>query len=78
MLAFLKSFRFAWQGIKYAWRGRNFRVQCASAFAVFFLGMYFNIRPTEWLAIIIISSFVLAFEIVNTAIEHLVDFFYTQ
>lgn len=73
MISFLRSFRFAFQGLRFAWAGRNFRVQCVAAVVVICFGMYFRISTTEWLAVLLISGLVLSFEIVNTSIETFVN-----
>jgi diacylglycerol kinase (ATP) len=73
MKGFLNSFRFAFKGIRFGWQGRNFRIQCLIALTVVVSGFIFEISRTEWLSMLIIIGLVLSFEIMNTAIEHLVN-----
>jgi diacylglycerol kinase (ATP) len=73
MYGFLRSFAFAWNGLRLAWQGRNFRVQFGAALFVTALGFLINLSSGEWLAILIVTSLVLAAEIFNTAIETLVN-----
>lgn len=70
---FLKSFAFAANGIRLALRQRNFRVQVACAVVTVAAGVFLGITSTEWLAVIILIALVLSLEIVNTALENLVD-----
>jgi diacylglycerol kinase len=74
MIGFLKSFQFAFQGIRFAWQGRNFRVQSAFAIAVIAFAFYLQLSREDWTAVLIIIGLVLAFEVMNTAIESLVNF----
>jgi diacylglycerol kinase len=74
MNAFLKSFSFAFQGLRFAWHGRNFRIQCASAIVVVVAGVMLDISRGEWAVLSIITGLVLAFEVMNTAIENIVNF----
>jgi diacylglycerol kinase (ATP) len=73
MKAFFKSFIYAGQGLRFAWTGINFRVQTAAAIMVIAAGFFFKIQPYEWLAVVLITGLVLAAEILNTSIEHVVN-----
>lgn len=74
MKRFFKSFLFALNGIRFAWAGNNFRIQIVFAVLIIILGLTVGISATEWLIVFIFIGLVLAFEILNTALEHLVDF----
>jgi undecaprenol kinase len=74
MNAFLKSFRFAFQGLRFAWQGRNFRIQCGAALMVVSLGLLLQVSASDWIVLSITIGLVLAFEVVNTAIENIVNF----
>ena len=74
MKAFLQSFVFAWRGIRFAWRGRNFRVQVAFALITMILGFQLDITSTEWAAVLILIAMVLSAEIINSSLENLVNF----
>ncbi|MEM7724759.1 MAG: diacylglycerol kinase [Cyanobacteria bacterium P01_A01_bin.45] len=68
------SFRYAWAGITYAFRSqRNFRIHvtvCALAVA---LALFLHLSSVEIAIIGITSGLVLALELLNTALESLVD-----
>lgn len=74
MKAFFKSFSYALQGLRFAWAGTNFRVQAGAAMVVIAAGIFFEIKSFEWLAIILIIGLVLSAEVLNTSIEHMVNF----
>lgn len=71
---FFKSFIYALQGI---WSGiadqRNLKVQLAVTVIVVMAGFYVSITPVEWCIILICIALVISLELVNTAIENLVD-----
>lgn len=68
-----KSFGFAIKGIKISLLQRNFKIQLFMAFLTIVLGFVFKITSTEWCIILLCCGLVLSLEMVNTAIEHLVD-----
>lgn len=67
------SFRYAFAGIRYALGEPNVRIQLAAGILALALGAVFHIRPSEWLALILISFAVLTVEMLNTVVEALVD-----
>jgi diacylglycerol kinase (ATP) len=74
MKKFLNSFLFALRGIRFAWAGTNFRIQCFIGTLVIASGIKFDIRINEWFVVIILIGLVLTAEVFNTAIENLVNF----
>lgn len=74
MKSFFKSFIYALQGI---WSGiadqRNLKFQLTVAIVVVGAGFYVSITPLEWCIILICIALVIGLELVNTAIENLVD-----
>jgi len=74
MKSFLKSFIYAIHGI---WSGiteqLNLKVQIAIAVIVIGAGFYFRITATEWCIILICIGLVIGLEMINSAIENLVD-----
>ncbi len=69
-----KSFSYAWTGIKSAFREEpNFRIHAAAASLAIILGLYFHLSRTEWLVICLTIASVVGLELVNTAIEALVN-----
>ena len=74
MNEFLKSFAYALKGMRAAWREqRNLKVQSVVALFAAGAGFYFNITPLEWCLILIAIGLVLGLEMMNSAIEGLVD-----
>ncbi|MEH2239367.1 diacylglycerol kinase family protein [Nostoc sp.] len=68
------SFKYAWAGISYSFQTqRNFRIHvsvCAMAIA---LSVFLHLQAVEIAVIGVTSGLVLALELLNTAIESLVD-----
>lgn len=74
MRKFLKSFVYAQRGINYALRTQlSFQVECAAAMMVVVMGCWLGLKPNEWLWISFSIALVLILELINTAIEVLVD-----
>ena len=74
MSQFLKSFIYALNGIRVSWRDqRNLKIQSIIALLTAAAGIYFDITLTEWCLVLSAIGFVLALEMVNSAIEGLVD-----
>lgn len=69
----IDSFGFAFKGLVTAFNERNFRLHLVSAFLVVCLGFWLDISNTEWLIVLMCIGLVVSLELVNTAIEHLVD-----
>lgn len=69
-----KSFKFAFTGITTEFRkGRNFRIQIVAAIAAIVLGLILKISNFEWLDLTLVIASVLILELINTAIEQIVD-----
>ncbi len=74
MGAFLKSFIYAIHGIWSAIADqRNLKFQLAVAIVVVGAGFYLSIQPIDWCIILICIMLVISLELVNTAVENLVD-----
>lgn len=54
-------------------KGRNFRIQVFLGILAVTLGAFFEISVFEWLALILIIASVLILELINTAIEEIVN-----
>lgn len=71
---FYSSFEFAFTGILTAFKEeRNMRKHAVSAILVLIAGLVFRISVVEWLFLLLSVTLVIAFEIVNSAIENVVD-----
>lgn len=74
MRAFLRSFFYAFEGLAAAFRSEmNFRIHCLVALMVLIAGWLLNLGRFEWLWIMLAIILVLFAELLNTAIETLVD-----
>ena len=74
MNKFLKSFTYAFKGLTYTFRTQlNFKVHCIAAIIIILLGFYFKLSTAEWMWISLMIALVLVVELINTAIEILVD-----
>ncbi|QTM99862.1 diacylglycerol kinase [Sediminibacillus dalangtanensis] len=68
------GFAFAVRGWKHAWKERNLRIQVGVAAAALVLGAFFRITAIEWLILVIVIGMVIAMEMINTAVERLLDY----
>lgn len=70
----IKSFGYAWKGIKsFISKEPNAWIHCTAIVFVAIAGFGFGITRTEWLIVILCFGMVLAAEGFNTAIERLVN-----
>ncbi|MBW4669181.1 MAG: diacylglycerol kinase family protein [Cyanomargarita calcarea GSE-NOS-MK-12-04C] len=68
------SFKYAWSGISYAFlTQRNFRIHVSVCALAIGLSLFLHLKAVEISVIGITSGLVLALELLNTAIESLVD-----
>lgn len=68
------SFRYAWAGISYSFQTqRNFRIHVAVGSLAIALSIFLHLQPAEIAIIAITSGLVLTLELINTAIESVVD-----
>ncbi|MDH4089035.1 MAG: diacylglycerol kinase family protein [Cyclobacteriaceae bacterium] len=74
MKRFIESLAYAMRGI---WFGivdqRNLKVQIAVSMLVIVAGIYFNVTPIEWCLLFLCIGLVISLELINSAIEGLVD-----
>jgi diacylglycerol kinase len=74
MKEFLKSFGYALQGIGASFNEqRNLKVQILVAVVTIGAGFYYDISSSEWCIILLTIGLVIGLEMMNTAIESLVD-----
>lgn len=70
----VKSFGYAWNGLLVALKEQlNLRIHFAATALVVAGGIYFQITAIEWSLALITIGLVVSLELVNTAIENLVD-----
>jgi len=70
---FAKGFYYAAVGIQAGFRQRNMRVHGFIFLLVISAGLVYRISSLEWILISIVSSLVLALELINSSIEELAD-----
>lgn len=71
-----RSFGFAIEGVAYVWRTQpNMKIHCVMGTIAVILGFLLRISEPEWLALALVIGFVLILEVVNTAVETLVDLY---
>jgi undecaprenol kinase len=71
---FFQRLKFALNGIKGAWQTESsFRAQIGLGAATLFLMVFLRPAPVWWALIILTMAGVLAAELINTALEHVVD-----
>jgi diacylglycerol kinase len=69
-----KSFQFAFEGVRVAIeKGRNFRIQIGLGILACIFGLILGLTITEWLDLTLIIAIVLILELLNTAVESIVD-----
>ncbi len=75
----LKSFTYAFNGLKIMLKEEhNSRVHLVALISVVILGFVLRISSLEWIGIILSIGLVIAFELINSAIENLADFGTTE
>lgn len=74
MRKFFNSFKYAFSGLNYAFKTQfNFKFHTAAVLAVGITGWTLKLSVAEWLWVIVAMASVLISELLNTAIEVLVD-----
>lgn len=69
-----KSFRYALRGIRHTYRTeQSFRIIATVAVAVLALGALLNVSRGEAIILVLITTFVVALELLNTAVEYMTD-----
>lgn len=71
---FINSFKYPIKGLRYAYRNeQNLAVDVGVALIVIIAGFLFRINVTEWAILILTVGLVISCELLNTAIEAVVD-----
>jgi diacylglycerol kinase len=73
MPTFKESLSFAVKGIQIFLEEKHMKVHTVIAVLVVIAGLMFKITITEWLMCLFLKGLVIGFEIINTAIENLVN-----
>lgn len=70
---FIRSFGYAFQGIFTAAKEQNFLFHILSAIIVIIAGYFSKLSMIEWFIVIILIALMWSLEMMNTAIERVVD-----
>lgn len=70
---FFRSFKYAIEGLKQVMAEQNFRFDLMVAGIVIIAGVFTGISQMEWIILIIVMALMLSLEMMNTAIEKVVD-----
>lgn len=71
----IKSFKYAFSGLFYVFSTQtNMQIHLFVMIAVILAGVYFKISNNEWLFLMLTFALVIISEIINTAIEEIVNF----
>lgn len=74
IMRFLRTFKFSYDGLKYAYKNeQSMLTHLFLSIITVIVGLILGITLYEWLIITISLTVVLAFELINTAIEAAVD-----
>ncbi|MFM9840140.1 MAG: diacylglycerol kinase family protein [Cyclobacteriaceae bacterium] len=74
MKRFINSFKFAAKGFRAALSGQvNLWIHLCVTLAVIIAGISFRVSATEWCVLLLCIGLVISLELINTAIEKLVD-----
>lgn len=69
-----KSFKYAWNGIRFCVRHeKNMRIHIVVALYVLYFSQFYDFTRAEYMLLIIICVIVLSLEMLNTAIEVVID-----
>lgn len=72
--SFFESLGYAFKGLVAAVKGeRNLRFHFSAAAVITVLGLWLGLKPLEWAALVLAFEAVIAGELMNTAIETVVD-----
>jgi undecaprenol kinase len=75
----LQRFQYAWAGLKASWRSeKSFRTHVAALAAILFLLVLLRPAAAWWALLLLASACAIAIELVNTAVEKLVDYLHPQ
>lgn len=79
MRTFFKAFGFAWEGIVHGFKSEcNIKFHFAAAAIVIVTGLLTGLTLTEWFVVLILTGGVLSLEMMNSAIERVVDLVTTE
>ena len=72
-MSLVRSFAYAWRGVRLAVRGRNMRIHLLAAMVVSAASWFYRISGTDLAVLVLCMAAVLAAEVFNTGVEQLCD-----
>ncbi len=73
MSAFFKSFSYAFKGLVFSLKQRNMKVIFISAILTVLAALFLKVNSNDWCILLICIGLVMALEMMNSAIEGIVD-----
>lgn len=74
IMRFFRSFKYSYEGLKYAYTNeQSMTIHMITSFIVILMGFYFKIKTIEWILAFVVIGVVMGTELLNTAIEAVVD-----
>lgn len=73
MSAFFKSFSYAFKGLVYSLKQRNMKIIFSVAILTISAAVFLKVNSTDWCILLICIALVMALEMMNSAIEGIVD-----
>lgn len=73
MQSFLRSFSYAFKGLVYSLKQRNMKIIFACALLTILTAIFLKVDTNHWCILLICIGLVIALEMINTAIEGIVD-----
>ena len=71
---FFRSFKYSIEGLDYAYKNeQSMTIHVFISIAIIVMGLFFKITSIEWLIVFVIIGVVMGTELLNTAIEAVVD-----
>ena len=79
IIARLRSFKFAFRGLIYLFRDEhNAWIHALAAIVIIAMGLAFKLTGFEWVAILFAIALVFITELINSAIENMVDLMHPE
>ncbi len=73
MMPFLRSFSYAFKGLVYSLKQRNMKIIFSCALLTIFTAFFLKVNANDWCILLICIGSVIALEMMNCAIEGIVD-----
>lgn len=73
MTPFLKSFSYAFKGLVFSLKQRNMKIIFTCAILTVLAAIFLKVNANHWCILLICIGLVMALEMINTAIEGIVD-----